>query len=760
MRLYGLIVMLLCSQLAVAESQVTLVANGQPRCAIYVPPALMDAKAHPRVAASVQDLATYLEKVSGAKVEIHTRPAAANDGVLPILIGDYAVQRFGPPVKTSPFKQGWRVAVTPEAIGLFGESDEGTSYAIYEVLDRIGCRWYMPGELGEVIPSLKTIQLPAGDVSDVPATEYRGIWYGDADFTRRNRMGGFKLEAQHALEHYITKKQRAEHPEWAAVINGKPHRLRLKWSRPDVADAIADAIIAKLDKKYQPSISLSPEDGIQFDESDDRALDAGDWDPTMKTVSITDRYIVLANRIAERVTQKYPHVRFGFLAYVQYTRPPVREKLHPNLVPQIAPITYCRAHAMTDGDACPSRASMRQVIEGWGKAAQSISYYNYMYHLAEVSAPYPMIRQMCKELPIVYANRVAFWQPETLANFESVLPGLWLTIRRAWNRNADADEVLDEFFTRFYGAAAQPMRRYWQVFDDAWTQCPAHAGGSWSYARRFTPEVMARAREAMNAALAVAQTPAERSRVRMHADSLGQFERFLALEADLREGRFADLDQRAAAWHAKQAELARQYAANYAFTAASWPARSATKTTTVAAHYFRSFNEPAYLDAARIAREGTILTKPLRSWRYAVAGEKGVDEAWLNPDFDDSAWKTTDVAVDRWADLGLMAHLGTVCYRTTIDLPAIQPGKTVYLWIPATDGRVKVLVNGQPATVINPKTQAREDSAIGYCEPFSFDITAAAKPGTANQITILGTRETVNELGSGGLMGAPVVYTK
>ncbi len=49
----------------------------------------------------------------------------------------------------------------------------------------------------------------------------------------------------------------------------------------------------------------------------------------MNTVSITDRFVNFCNRIATRVTKKYPDVKFGFLAYVQFTQAPTREKLHP-----------------------------------------------------------------------------------------------------------------------------------------------------------------------------------------------------------------------------------------------------------------------------------------------------------------------------------------------------------------------------------------------------------------------------------------------
>jgi hypothetical protein len=523
-----------------------------------------------RLRDSVTDLALYLQKMSGAKVEVLQHPAFAGDKRLPILIGEYARQKFGDVKNLSPYQQGFRVVVAKSGIGLMGQCDEAASYAIYEVLDRLGCRWFMPSEMGESIPSAKTVTLRAGDVSIVPSTATRDIWYGDAAFKRRNRLGGFSVVAHHALEYYITPEQRKAHPDWRAIVYGKPSELRLKWSNPEVSAAVADAIIAKLDKKYEPCVSLSPEDGSGFDESEDTKWDAGDWDPSMNTVSITDRYIRFCNLIAEHVTQKYPDVRFGFLAYVNYTRPPIREKLHPNLIPQIAPISYCRAHAMTDTHLCPSRPQLRPIVEGWARATRQIAYYNYMFHLAEVSVPYPMIHQMKQELPILYSNCVIFWTPETTTNFEEVLPGMWLTLRKAWNCRLNSDAVLDEFFTRFYGAASTPMRRYWETFDDAWSQTPEHAGMDAGYVRRFTPAFMRKVRDAMNAAIKVAQTPMEKRRVQMQNAALNQFELLMRMDWDLNDGRLAGLDVLSERWQSTQIRLGNEYQAQFAFSKVGW----------------------------------------------------------------------------------------------------------------------------------------------------------------------------------------------
>src|SRR2546421_7646648 len=40
---------------------------------------------------------------------------------------------------------------------LHGDSDLASSYAIYTVLHQLGCRWYFPSPLGEVLPLARTL---------------------------------------------------------------------------------------------------------------------------------------------------------------------------------------------------------------------------------------------------------------------------------------------------------------------------------------------------------------------------------------------------------------------------------------------------------------------------------------------------------------------------------------------------------------------------------------------------------------------------
>lgn len=759
-----------------AAGSITLIKNGKSSAAIYVDPEIMatrllkrdasaEERAHEplrvRVRESVKDLALYLRRIAGGvEVPIHTRPPGPKEKTLRILIGDYADMTFGPFDMKTEFKQGYRLVVSKKAIGIQGETFEGVSYAVYEILDRLGCRWIMPGELGEVIPSLQVVELPVMDLKTFAATGSRRVWYADDAFRRHNRMGGFAFTAGHALEGYISKKQLEMHPDWNAQIAGKRALqkcdvgYRICWAKPQVSAAVADTIIAKLDKSYAPCISISPGDGVNFCECEEcKALDAGDWDPSMACTSITDRYIHFANRIAKRVVEKHPDVKLGFLAYVQFTRPPLREKLHPILIPQLAPITYCRAHTLDD-PSCPSRQQLKPILEGWGKSSKNIAMYEFYFHLAEVAAPFPAIRRNLVELPVQYANNVTMWTPETMPNFESFTPGLYLGIRMSWYPMSNPQDILNEFYTRFYGAASTQMRDYWQYIDDCWTKVPEHAGCGFGYTRRFTAERMTEARKLMNTALKACNTVMEYRRAKLADDSLRQFELFMKLRRNLFAGKFAKLESDAEIWTGTHQSLATQYKENHAFTYTSWAAN------TVSVRYFNIFFKRTYTDATRIARDFKLLTPTVNTWKYAVDREKkGEAAGWQHTAFEDAKWKKTDVSVDTWAGLELMGYYGPVWYRTQVKAPAVAKGKKVYLWVAATDGACKVFINGQHVPFINAKGE-KVAEANGYCQPFSFEVTGKLRANAKNQITIIGTRNFLNDLGTGGLLGPVVLYSE
>ena len=778
-----------------AARDVTLVKKGKARCVIVVQPGTMaglgtNAKL-PRATLekelesrrrlqrdSAADLALYLGKMSGSKIEI-VEGLPAREKRLPIYIGPEAQKVFGAVGISKAGLFGFRVVVSRKGVGLYGESEYGTSYAIYELLHRLGCRWFMPTELGECIPQLSTLAVPVMDESLAPATESRGIWQGGVDYRRRNRLNCGKgiiwvNMSQGNLERYITKEQRKAHPEWCLHVNGKPHPHYLRWTRQDVADAVADAIIKQIEANHLPALKAGMRVGIGIvpgdyvvpaDDPEEAKADPVPrvWEPAAGRWSVTDRYILLANRVAERVGKKYPTVLFSILAYVNQSMPPARYPVHPNLQVTIAPIDFNRMHPMTWPNH-PNETWLLDMVQGWGKKASRIRAYWYGMNLAEPSAPNPFITKWGTDIPILLENNMVEWGPETMGGWESMLPGYALAARMTFYPEEKPEAILADLWTRFYGAAAEPMSRYWHTMDGAWIDGGEYAGSFFGYLRMFTPGVLGGARTEINETLSRCRTITEYRRVKLIDESLTLFELFMKMRRDWAAGNLRALASDYDLWRSGISDMVRRY-------------RDPADPTYVQGRhgtlrYPDALLAAVYRDASRVEKEYARHAKPMLEWKWKHNPGPETDSLpWTAPEYDDRDWPKTHVVRETWSTIGHHTTMteasagrsGRMVYRISQRLRALPAGKKAFLWIGSTDGSAKLFVNGKHVPYIVPeKTRRNEkgevlDAFSGYCRSAQFDITAALKTGD-NQFTILCERTWLHELGTGGLMGPVLLY--
>ncbi len=200
-----------------------LVENGQPRAEIVI------AEAPARMTKlAAQELQTYVEKISGAKLPIVTRPTAAaisiyvglspfteqlklttaglENGAFRLASGERWLALVGPDEDYVPIEPWGRLRSSGEAMrvnlawdqftgdtfwdncnGLYARyhkdldvwdyDDTGTLNAVYEFLRSLGVRWYAPGEIGEVVPRLKQIALPQVNKTVQPDFALRRLSY-------------------------------------------------------------------------------------------------------------------------------------------------------------------------------------------------------------------------------------------------------------------------------------------------------------------------------------------------------------------------------------------------------------------------------------------------------------------------------------------------------------------------------------------------------------------------------------------------------
>jgi len=741
---------------------------------------------------SIQDLALYLGKMSGTTVEI-VEDLPAGEKRVPIHVGGKAQKVFGPVGISRAGLYGFRVVADPtRGIGLYGESDYGTSYAIYELLHRLGCRWFMPTDLGEVVPSARSLAVPEMDDKLAPATAQRGMWHGGAEFLRRNRLSRdssdivWLVSGDGSLERMFKKEDLEAHPEWRALgADGKPHHVALRLTHPGVADYLATKILAELDNVYEtlekaglrPGYALTPFDGqVPTEDPFERPHDPEPriWEPAAGRWSVTDRCMLLHNRIAEKVRAKYPKVAFGDLAYVNKMYPPAKQPVPEDFHITIAPIDFNRHHPM-DWPDHPNEYWVRDLVQGWSKKGANLSAYWYGINLAELSAPCPFITKWGTDVRLLVENNLSGWNPETMNGWDSMLPGYVLAARIAFYPQEKPEAILDDLWTKFYGAAAKPMARYWTGIDRAYLDAREYAGSPYGYFKIFTPEVMQAARANLDEALAACRTPLEYRRVKLIDESFRLFELYTNMREDWAAGKLATLADDYETWRWGVRNMQREYRVPMArnrYTADAYTGDGYVQGRHGNPAWSDSTYARGFKDGSRMEKEYARLGTPLLEWKWRHNPGPAADAVpWTEPEHDDRDWPTTHVVRDTWSSLGHHFSLtdeasgtsGRMAYRTTQKLPALPAGRKAFLWIGSTDGRATLYVNGQHVKYAVPeKTRTHEagdltDAFDGYCKPARFDITAALQAGL-NQFTILCDRHRLNEIGTGGLIGPVVLY--
>jgi hypothetical protein len=224
-----------------------IVKDGQANAVIVV------AEGAPRmVSFAATELQTYLRKVSGATLAITAvKPAAGNV----IYVGESTYTRdlklSTQGLKADGFKMvsgaGWLALFGKESeptygifhpfnpgsaydpangISRFGET--GSLYAVYRFLEtQCGVHFYMPGELGEVVPQSRDISLAPLAYSKSPDIPYRHLYYSEfrlgGDETLWYRRAGFGAPYPVGIMHsfLILKKYAQEHPEYFSLIDGE-----------------------------------------------------------------------------------------------------------------------------------------------------------------------------------------------------------------------------------------------------------------------------------------------------------------------------------------------------------------------------------------------------------------------------------------------------------------------------------------------------------------------------------------------------------
>ncbi len=532
-------------------AEVTLVEAGEPVATIVH-------LGQPGCEQAALELQHYIHAMSGAELPIEQMQVwdletAYYEGrrLVVLAVGEETAGQFGlevPPLRAEGFYQ---MCDGSTLLGVLGRDPAGLMFGVYDLLEQLGVRWYLPTELGEEIPRTPTIRAGWMDHAENPDFILRDMWLAYAGrpeaekqayrtWARHNRMGGVRAQMGHALGYIISPEQYGDtHPEYFPLIDGRRliPQQRHNWqpctSNPEVVRIAAE--MAREAFGRDPGLwcfSLSPNDGYGgWCECENCvALDPPEYRDDARRGKAR-RMLVFANAVAELLAQTHPDRRVCFYAYAPTVEPPTDLRAHRQVAVAIAHYGAVGDNLRPIADpASPRNPRFIPLLAGWSQVTDQIFAREYwtalvpeMDGIARVAAAWAL----AEDIPWYRDHNVIGFSSEALPIWGSCGLNFYLAAKLMWDADADVDALLDDYFTGMYGPAAEPMREYFETIRDLCRE---------RYLKRdlFGEDDLTRLRALLDAAWAAAETDKQRARVQLTIDHFQytQLVRQMAITAD------------------------------------------------------------------------------------------------------------------------------------------------------------------------------------------------------------------------------------
>ena len=234
-----------------------------------------------------------------------------------------------------------------QTLDVWGFDERGSYNAVCGWLHRLGARWYMPGEIGEVLPVLKTIPLQRIDETVRPDFPLRRFNFRFGTAGRDTAMWSMRLglrdpngiQVAHGLATMTSRPEvYAAHPDWFALYGGQrlyrsdSSKNQLCYSNDELFRETVRYVRAQFDLYKYDAVSVMPPDG--YTAICQCKLCAGKDTPERDDRGRLSDYVWdFVNRVAVEVRKTHPDRKVLNCAYGVYTLPPLKiDKLEPNVL--------------------------------------------------------------------------------------------------------------------------------------------------------------------------------------------------------------------------------------------------------------------------------------------------------------------------------------------------------------------------------------------------------------------------------------------
>ena len=373
---------------------------------------------------------------------------------------------------------------------------DGLRQGIYGLLgDHLDCHWFLPGEVGAELPRPVNGVVQLGQIEEVRSPSFfsnRGTSWSAAqawDCRNRSFINRGRMTYGHAWTALLSKNDfpYEEHPDmWARNREGKllirensSGRTNFCSSNPEVIEFVAAKINKQLSDPNVLVASLDPNDYSALCQCDRcLAVDAAYGADCKDGVYVTDRLLHFSQEIYDRLEPVNREKYLGILVYAYQIELPTSAVPHDHHTGMICNMawTYDHTRPFTDPTA-PTNVKFYELLKGWGAILPQFGYYDYYGHWRHFG-PWGQIQKMREDLPAFRDVGGTYLMLECQPNFAMQGLNHYIAGRLSWDVDADVDVLLEEFFEKFYGSAAGPMRQFWLDIEMYYALLPPgpHAG--------------------------------------------------------------------------------------------------------------------------------------------------------------------------------------------------------------------------------------------------------------------------------------------
>lgn len=381
-----------------------------------------------------------------------------------------------------------RPATKMKSIEIWAQDERGSFNAVCGYLYHLGARWYAPGDMGAVFPSLPSIPLTAMDETvrpDFPIRRFN-VRFGvhGWDMARwAMRLGArdpYGIETAHGMDTITDNEETFKtHPDWFAMAGGKRRYQRgannhLCYSNEELIAETSRYVREVFDRYQIEMVSIMPPDGYVSICQCEKCQ--GKDSPERDQRGLASDYIWgFVNRVAKEVGKTHPGKKVLNCAYGIYSLPPRGiDKLEPNVVVSIV------GGRRPMSNKPEQQAEFRELRESWiPKTSHPIIIFE-NYPLTDRGWYLPSFTPHSLGASINATKGVSqgedIWL-SVLQEFETER-GLGLnhfmvyfTQRMYWGgKQADVDRLYREYARLFYGPAGVEMQAFLDFCEDHWQE--------------------------------------------------------------------------------------------------------------------------------------------------------------------------------------------------------------------------------------------------------------------------------------------------